>query len=537
MHGLRLAPLLILILSLAACSSGTGQPTQAPSLQTEPPAGSPSATPGSAASPPVLLPQASVTPGSSQAPGAAPGPAASTAEGSNVATPTGTAIPATPVPVPATAVPAATAQPPTVPPVSSSAGSVQAAAAVPDRVGIQLVASSLTAPDALVPAPDTSGRLFVVDQAGLIRIIASDGQLQAEPFLDVRDRMVRLNSSYDERGLLGLAFARDFAQTGRFFVFYSAPPRQGAPGGSDNTMRLSEFTVAQDNPNRANAGSEQIIMQVDEPQANHEGGTIAFGPDGYLYISLGDGGGANDTSNGHTSGIGNGQDLSNRLGKILRIDVNSQQGSYAIPPDNPFKDRPAPEIYAYGLRNPYRFSFDLAGDHTLYAADAGQGLFEEVDIVTKGGNYGWNIREGAHCFNPQDSSIPPASCADKGPNGDSLIGPVIEYSHTEVGIAVVGGYIYRGKALPDFNGHYIFGDWSTSFGQPNGTLLVAAPKPAGQGLWQVQKLQISNNPGGRLGHFVLGFGQDNNGEVYLLTSDRSGPTGSTGSVYRIMPAG
>lgn len=424
----------------------------------------------------------------------------------------------------------------------------------PFTIGIDLVADGFTSPVALIPVPDGTGRLFVVDQIGLLRILMPDGTVLADPFLDVRDKMVALNPGFDERGLLGLAFHPDYATNGRFFVYYSAPLRDGAPAGFNHTSHISEFMAV--DANMADPDSERILLQVDEPQFNHNAGTLAFGPaDGYLYISLGDGGGANDNQLGHVedwyadNGGGNGQDITeNLLGSILRIDVDSGD-PYGIPADNPFTDVAGcsdgcDEIFAYGFRNPYRFSFDMGGSHALLVGDAGQVLWEEVSLVEKGGNYGWNVKEGTHCFDAENPGVSPAECPDTvgaghPQAGDPLIDPVIEYANGRqpggLGLVVVGGYVYRGDTLRQFSGRYIFGDWSTSFGQPDGSLFVAKERKGG--LWQIQELLIQGNPDGRLGHFVLGFGQDLAGEVYVLTSDMTGPSGNTGMVFKLTRPG
>jgi glucose/arabinose dehydrogenase len=420
----------------------------------------------------------------------------------------------------------------------------------PMTIGVELVVGAgLTAPVTLASPPDGSGRLFVVDQVGLIRVLRPDRILQKEPFLDLRDRLVALRVTFDERGLLGLAFHPQYATSGRFFVYYSAPLREGAPSGFDHTSHISEFRVSGD-PNRADPDSERLLLQVDQPQFNHNGGTLAFGPDGKLYISLGDGGGANDVGLGHVEDWyeanrgGNGQDVEqNLLGSILRIDVDT--GSpYGIPPDNPFVGTSGrDEIWAYGFRNPYRFSFDHGGSHELYAGDAGQNLWEEVSLVVKGGNYGWNVKEGTHCFDTEDPFTSPPTCPDTvgaghPDEGAPLRDPIIEYPHFRqggFGLTVIGGHVYRGSSLPQLSGLYVFGDWSTSFGTPDGTLLVARPRM--RGLWQIHELAVQGRPDGRLGHFVLGFGQDAAGEVYVLTSDRSAPTGDTGRVYRLVRPG
>lgn len=412
-------------------------------------------------------------------------------------------------------------------------------------VALELVAQGLTSPIALVEAPDRSGRLFVVDQAGVIRIITSGGSLVAEPFLDVRSRMVALRANFDERGLLGLAFHPRYSSNGRFYVYYSAPLRAGGPAGFDHTARISEFRVSAD-ANRADLASERILLQVDKPQFNHNGGTLAFGPDdGYLYVSLGDGGGANDNNAlGHVTdwyeenGGGNGQDLTqNLLGSILRIDVDGGT-PYGIPRSNPFVSGPGlDEVYAYGFRNPYRFSFDMGGANDLLVGDAGQGLWEEVSRVERGGNYGWNVKEGTHCFDAENNRVSPATCPSVDPTtGIRLSDPVIEYAHLSnggLGLVVVGGYVYRGDALRQLRGRYVFGDWSRGFAQPDGTLFVAAPRATG--LWPMQELRVSTSASGRLGHYLLGFGQDADGEVYVLTTNNAGPNGTTGRVYRLAP--
>jgi glucose/arabinose dehydrogenase len=535
MRSLRFTPLplILSLIVLAACGSPAATPA-APA--TAPAAAAPAAptiastaaavqTAAPTTEPTLTAPVAATS--TAEAPATAAATAAPTAAAAGQATATATAATVAPSPSPSSA----------VQPAAEKQGPASAAqAAPPAGVSLRLIAEGLTSPVTLVPAPDNSGRLFVVDQIGQIRIIGADGQLQPAPFLDVRDRIVQLHGNYDERGLLGLAFHPDFSHNQRFFVYYVAPLRQGGPQGWDNTVRLSEFKVAANNPNQADPNSEKVLLEIDHPEANHEGGTIAFGPDGYLYLSIGDGGAGNDVGLGHTPGIGNAQDLSKPLGKILRIDVNNPaNGKYAIPADNPFAKGPVPEIFAYGLRNPYRMSFDRGGNHALYAADAGQDLFEEVDVITKGGNYGWHIKEGTHCFDPANATNPPATCPNTGANGEPLINPIIEYSHDQVGIVDVGGYVYRGTALPGLVGRYVFGDWGTGYNPPDGTLLVAGPPANGQGLWQWQKLQINGSPNGKLNHFVLGFGQDLAGEMYVLTSDQAGPAGNTGRVFKITP--
>jgi glucose/arabinose dehydrogenase len=438
--------------------------------------------------------------------------------------------------------------------VPASPAAAQSPLGDPRDIGVELVADGLTAPVTLVAPPDGSGRLFVVDQVGLIRVIDADGTLRPEPFLDIRSRIVPLMPSFDERGLLGLAFHPSYSTNGRFFVYYSAPLRAGAPAGFDHTSHIAEFLVSAD-PDRADPASERILLQVDEPQFNHNGGTLLFGPDGFLYISLGDGGGADDVGLGHVedwyeaNAGGNGQDIQqNLLGGILRIDVDSGV-PYGIPPDNPFTATPGcsdgcDETFAYGFRNPYRMSFDLGGSHQLFVGDAGQELWEEVSIVILGGNYGWNVKEGTHCFSTENPDESPAECPDHVLSGiragDPLIDPVIEYANHHqpggLGAVVVGGHVYRGRVLRQLVGRYVFGDWSTEFEEPDGTLFVASPRK--QRPWLMQELRVANRPSGRIDHYVLGFGQDMSGEVYVLVSESTGPTGNTGKVFKLVrPSG
>ena len=419
-----------------------------------------------------------------------------------------------------------------------------------EDIALEQIASGLTHPVMLAEAPDSTGRLFIVDQTGQIWILASEGTLLTEPFLDISERMVTLNPSYDERGLLGLAFHPDYGQNGRFFVYYSAPLHAEAPDEFNHTSHLAEFTVSATDPNQAAADSERILLAIDQPQGNHNAGTLAFGPtDGYLYVSLGDGGGANDTGVGHmedwydANAGGNGQDIEqNLLGSILRLDVDAGE-PYAVPADNPFVGSAGlGEIYAYGFRNPYRFSFDVAGTHELYVGDAGQELYEEVSLVEKAGNYGWNIKEGAHCFDAANPENPPASCpgtvGEGHPRtGDPLIDPVIELRNSGAfddghGVVVVGGYVYRGSALPSLDGTYLFGVWSR--GDNNGGAIFTA-ETAQEGMWDFAPLSLEGNPNGELQEFLLSFAQDLNGEVYVLTTQEVGPTGDTGKVYRLGP--
>ncbi len=403
------------------------------------------------------------------------------------------------------------------------------------QVNVRTIASGLTSPVAMVAANDGTGRLFVVDQTGFISIIDANDQLLPTPFLDVRDRLAALDPGYDERGLLGLALHPDFANNGLFYVYYSP--------AAARVMRLCEFLVDATNPNRADPLYERFLLDVPQPQDNHNGGQLAFGPDGFLYIASGDGGGANDQGDGHTPNLGNGQDLTTLLGKILRIDVNTISGApYAVPIDNPFVSGPSgarAEIYAYGLRNPWKFSFDTddAGATRLYVADVGQGDWEEINIVERGDNLGWYFREGAGCFDPD--GVAPAGC-QTGIRGEPLIDPVIEYPHVEpdeggiFGLSVIGGYVYRGGALPELAGRYIFGDFSSGFVTPQGKLFVGTE--ASDGSWSVEELLVANRASGRIDLYLLSFGMDEAGELYALGRTTVGPSGTTGVVVKLVPA-
>ncbi|MHC4447082.1 MAG: PQQ-dependent sugar dehydrogenase [Planctomycetota bacterium] len=412
-------------------------------------------------------------------------------------------------------------------------------------IRLDLVVDGLVGPVGATHAGDGSGRLFIVDQAGQIRIV-QDGALLATPFLDLTDKIVEVSAFFDERGVLGLAFHPDYENNGRFFVRYSAP-REGDPDEPCNDPDgfivgchkevLAEYAVSAD-PNVADPDSEVILFEVDEPQFNHDAGEVAFGPDGFLYFSLGDGGGAHDgladvpPSHGP---IGNGQNIETALGSMLRIDVDSPPDPglpYAIPPDNPFVGVPGvDEIYAYGMRNPFKFSFDdgPGGDGRLFLGDVGQNLFEEIDIVELGGNYGWVIREGANCFDPFDPINPPDSCPSTGPLGEPLIDPIAEYDHPD-GIAVIGGFVYRGSLFPELSGKYVFGDFSTAFFAPLGRLFWLDADGVLSDIFEF-RLGEANDP---LGLFVKGFGEDEAGELYLLASINLGPVGTTGKVFHIV---
>jgi hypothetical protein len=284
-------------------------------------------------------------------------------------------------------------------------------------------------------------------------------------------------------------------------------------------------------------------LQIDQPQVNHNAGQIRFGADGYLYIPLGDGGSANDSGQGHVSDWyaenagGNGQETEqNLLGSILRIDINSGD-LYSIPADNPLGD----EQWAWGFRNPYSMHFDSGGEHWLMVGDVGQNRWEEVDVVQAGGNYGWNVLEGTHCFstsNPDWDDVGP--CPDVDPDGNPLRNPVIEFRNMNrlngIGLVVIGGTIYRGDAIPALQGMYVFGSWSSSWSAARGQLFVAQPGSPDT-LWQMFALPTSGDAMGRLGAAILAFGVGEDGEMYVLTTGAIGPSGNSGQVWRIVPGG
>jgi glucose/arabinose dehydrogenase len=367
-----------------------------------------------------------------------------------------------------------------------------------------------------------AGRRFVVDQPGQIYLQDETG-VRSDPFLDVTDRMVSVRG-YSEQGLLGLAFHPEFTDNGRFFVRYSAPSRESTPDDFSHTFVLSEFR-ADPGATTADDNSEQVLLEVPQPQSNHNAGAIAFGPDGYLYVAVGDGGAADDRGTGHVddwyddNAGGNGQDVTeNLLGSILRIDVDNEGADtpYAIPDDNPLVGEDGlSEQYAWGLRNPWRMSFTPNG--RLLAADVGQGAWEEVNVIRKGGNYGWNVREGTHCFGSDD-------CPGETPDGNPLLDPVIEYPHggqPVSGISVIGGYLYDGEDLPSFDGLYLFADW-----RANGQLFAA--RPVDDGLWEKTTVSVDSEP--PFGPNVLSFGRNPAGELFVCT------TGDTAGVFRLKAA-
>ncbi len=349
------------------------------------------------------------------------------------------------------------------------------------NVVLQPVVGNLTAPVAIAHAGDD--RLLIVLQAGQI-VIWNGTSLLPTPFLDIRPLVL----AGGERGLLGLAFHPDYAQNGFFYVNYTNR------AGNGDTV-IARYTVSAADPNRADPASARTLLTIDQPFSNHNGGQLQFGRDGYLYIGMGDGGSGGDPQN-------NAQNRAQLLGKMLRIDVDSGN-PYGIPPTNPFVGQSGvrPEIWATGMRNPWRFSFDrITSD--LWIADVGQGDVEEIDFQpasSRGGeNYGWRIKEGSECFNSNNC------------NSAGLVDPVVEYGHTNGACSVTGGYVYRGTRTPRLTGTYIYGDYC------NGVIWGATRNASGA---VTTRVLIDTNL------FISTFGEDANGEVYVADHN--------GAIYRI----
>ncbi|MDC6406744.1 MULTISPECIES: PQQ-dependent sugar dehydrogenase [Maribacter] len=330
---------------------------------------------------------------------------------------------------------------------------------------------------------DDTNRIFVVEQRGTIKVFENDTDVaDATTFFDISGSV----TSSDELGLLGLAFHPNFEENGFFYVCYTP---------SSSLSVVSRFKAMDNNPNIADPNSETLLLQIPQPYTNHNGGQLGFGPDGYLYIASGDGGSGGDPD-------GNAQNLENLLGAIMRIDVDNTDTNlnYSVPNDNPFvaTQNARPEIYAYGLRNPWRFSFDTQNGN-LWSGDVGQGEKEEINIIEKGGNYGWNILEGTSCYNAQE-------CDSAG-----TIAPVFEYGHGNNDRSVTGGYVYRGSLNPSLNGYYIYGDFIS--GRIWALDNVSGATPTNKLLFE------TNLP-------IASFGTDQDNELYICSFD--------GKIYKIV---
>lgn len=374
--------------------------------------------------------------------------------------------------------------------LACAVAAVSAAPAVAQDVSLDAAFPNLSfdRPLLLRPAPDGGDRLVVVEQDGRVNVFENDRAVAQGDVFVALDITSKVRRRHNEEGLLGLAFSPDWARSHEVFLHYSAS------GPTRNV--LSRWTMDPQTL-RIDPDSERVILEVEQPWGNHNGGHIDFGPDGYLYVTLGDGGAGGDPHN-------NGQNKATLLGAILRIDVTDpQSGTYDIPPDNPFVNDPsaAPEIWAWGLRNVWRFSFDPETG-LLWAGDVGQNKYEEIDIITRGGNYGWNIREGFHPFRR----------GAEGRKTPDLIDPVLEYDR-QAGISVTGGYVYRGKAIPSLVGHYVFGD----FGSGKVWSLV----------YDAEQQRVIRS--GQIAHVdsPASFGQDKDGELYVCSFN--------GKIYKFVP--
>lgn len=391
----------------------------------------------------------------------------------------------------------------------------------PKAVNLEPVATGMRAPLDMAFVPETDRR-YIAEQQGIVHV--HEDRLREDPLLDLRNEVV----TGFEQGLLGIALHPDFADTRRLFVRYSAPSRPDTPSDYSHTFVLSEFQVTADG-RHALPESERTVMEIPEPQPNHNAGSIVFGPDGYLYVGVGDGGAGGDQGLGHVTDWydpvagGNGQDVTeNLLGSILRIDVDTRENEkgYAIPDDNPLVGREGyDEHYAWGVRNPWRLSVD---DGQLYAGDVGQNKFEEIDRVENGGNYGWNVKEGFHCYQASEC---PDSTPERVRGGEPLRDPVVEYPQSGQpvsGISVIIGNVYRGSAVSGLDGAFVFGDY-----QADGELFLAERIGS---RWPTSVLPIVSEDAENLNR-LLSMDRDAAGELYVLGTSENG-----GGVYRLASA-
>jgi glucose/arabinose dehydrogenase len=373
----------------------------------------------------------------------------------------------------------------------------------------ELIAQGIQAPTAMVfPGANTA---WVTEQTGKIRLIR-DGKLTGVVVLDVKNKMIRVNTGYEERGLLNVVLHPKFSTNGKFYLFYSRPSTTINPDSKsgrkfDHTDVVTEYKMLP-NSDLADTASAREILAQNKPDGNHNGSGLVFGDDGYLYVTFGDGGGQRDE---HGT-IGNGQDMNTWLGKVLRINVDGD-APYTVPKDNPYvgKDGVKPEIWSAGFRNPYRITMDKTSKQ-LFVGEVGQDLYEEVDILEKGANYGWRVVEGNHCHNPG------TGCSFTG-----YTPPISEYHHSE-GVSVIGGCVYNGQQLQSLKGKYVFADWTGP---------VWYLQKTGND-WKRGTLIIKNFPRGAK---ITGWGEDQSGEMYILLNAEAGPGpygATTGSVYKII---
>jgi glucose/arabinose dehydrogenase len=412
----------------------------------------------------------------------------------------------------------------------------------PKRATVELerIAVGMATPVDMSAPADVGARLYVADQVGHV-YVHSGGRFQSDPFLNLADRTVDLDDRYDERGLLGITFHPAFPDDDRAYVAYSAPPTPESPDGTDHVLVVAAFETG-GSLDAVRPNSERRLLEIPQPGPDHDGGRIAFGPDGYLYVGVGDGGTSGDAGDGHASDWydtagGNGQDVTeNLLGSVLRIGVDGDP--YGIPGDNPLVGTAGrPELYAWGFRAPSGVSFGPGG--RLFVTDVGEVRKEELNVVESGGNYGWNVREGSDCFDPRWPTRPPSDCPDSvrdSPrSGEVLRDPIVEYPHLtsgdRVGLSVVGGHRSYSTGIDALEGTYVFGDWSRSYRTPSGRLLTAVPR---NGTWDLRTVGVEGTEGDGLDAFLTGIGRDSNGQLYALTTQTPGPNGSSGAVYRLV---
>ncbi len=431
------------------------------------------------------------------------------------------------------------------------------------------LATGMAAPLYGISPPGDTSRMFVLEQAGQVKILEGNTLLPT-PALDISSRLVgNFANANEERGLLGIAFSPGFndpTSTGYKTVYtYSSEalpagtsPTYVAPNNATQTYKnvIAEWKMSATDPNVIDPNSRREIISFGKNASNHNGGTITFGPDGYLYLALGDGGNANDVGPSHIEPGGNAQNMTTPLGKMIRIDPTnpilkpasidpvSSNGQYRIPADNPFTSGVVPEIYALGLRNPYRFSFDTGGTHDLIEGDVGQNTIEEINRIAKGGNYGWAVKEGTFLFNrlSDPNATPPIVAGTVGANSPGspagLIDPIhgpggyLEYDHSD-GISITGGFVYRGSGIPQLFGKYVFGDLAirtvAGQGRIDGRLFYGDLEEG-----TIHEFLLPQFPDGILSNFdtVHGFGEDANGELYALVT-HSPANGTGGTLYKI----
>uniref|UniRef100_A0A096MER3 HHIP like 2 n=1 Tax=Poecilia formosa TaxID=48698 RepID=A0A096MER3_POEFO len=396
------------------------------------------------------------------------------------------------------------------------------------QVCLTEVANSLRNPVLMLHSGDDTHRMFIAEQLGFVWVYLRDGSRLERPFLDMSGEVLTTPWLGDERGFLGMAFHPKYRLNGRFFIYYSIQF-----DGKVDKIRISEMKVSDGDMNVADPYSERVILEIEEPAANHNGGQLLFGQDGYLYIFTGDGGKAGDPFGKY----GNAQNRSALLGKVLRIDVDGSDPvgkPYRIPPDNPFSRDPdaRPEVFAYGVRNMWRCSVDRGdpvsgyGRGRIFCGDVGQNRYEEVDIIVKGGNYGWRAKEGFECY---DIKL----CQNASLTTTDDILPIFAYSH-HVGKSVTGGYVYRGCESPNLNGLYIFGDFMT------GRLMALEENKAAR-TWIEKSICMGSTTTcsfpGLINHhhkFIISFAEDEAGELYFLATSYPSAMSPTGTVFKFM---